>query len=108
MAVTDTDRMFAELLEQEDVLRLVTGRGPDAEADTGEEVAELEIDGTSAGRSFTGLAPLEDGPGRWWTPLLNGAERLGVLRVDADGSAEQTTVLQRLASLVCVVDHLGA
>ncbi|MFE9936866.1 PP2C family protein-serine/threonine phosphatase [Streptomyces hirsutus] len=91
---------------QEDVLRLVTGQGPDGGADGSGETAELPIDGTRAGQSFMSLAPLrgdEDKPGQWWTPLLNGAERLGVLRADADGSPEQTKALQRLASLVTLL-----
>ncbi|MFE6028806.1 PP2C family protein-serine/threonine phosphatase [Streptomyces niveus] len=91
---------------QEDVLRLLTGRGPDAGAGSADEAGELRIDGTAAGRSFTSLAPVGpvgEGPGPWWTPLLNGAERLGALRADTDGSPEQTTLLQRLASILTLL-----
>ncbi|MFC8124860.1 PP2C family protein-serine/threonine phosphatase [Streptomyces sp. NPDC057302] len=91
---------------QEEVLRLVTGRGLDATADPGQEAAELRIDDTPAGRSFMSLQPRGaegEGPGQWWTPLLNGAERVGALRADTDGSAAQTRLLQRLASLVTLL-----
>ncbi|MCT2592354.1 hypothetical protein LHJ74_21010 [Streptomyces sp. N2-109] len=37
---------------QEDVLRPVTGRSPDAGSGTGEDAAELRIDDTRAGESF--------------------------------------------------------
>ena len=50
---------------QEDVLRLVTGRGLDAGADAGEEAAELRIDSTPAGTAFMNLEPVRgDAAGR--------------------------------------------
>ncbi|MEU6852367.1 PP2C family protein-serine/threonine phosphatase [Actinacidiphila alni] len=42
----------------------------------------LRIEGTVAGRAFQyGEVLAAGGPGRWWVPLLDGTERLGVLRV---------------------------
>ncbi|WP_307167835.1 PP2C family protein-serine/threonine phosphatase [Streptomyces rishiriensis] len=84
---------------QEDVLREVTGRGVNA----GQGGEELRIDGTLAGRAYQkGLGgALSDGRGRHWVPVVDGTERLGVLRVDttADGAAGGEA-RQDLASLV--------
>lgn len=92
---------------QEDVLSLVAGAGPRAGGDVGVPAAELGIDGTPAGRSYTTLRPLRGtGPesGRWWTPLLDGAERVGVLQVDTDRADPGTALaVQRLASLVTLL-----
>ncbi|HEX4788684.1 MAG TPA: PP2C family protein-serine/threonine phosphatase [Actinospica sp.] len=87
---------------QQDVLRSVTGEGLDAAAG-GEE---LRIDGTPAGRSYTSLEPYraDDQGGRWWVPLLDGAERLGVLGIDAPGDeADTVALLRRLAALVSMM-----
>ncbi|MFF8882115.1 PP2C family protein-serine/threonine phosphatase [Streptomyces flaveolus] len=78
---------------QQDVLRELTGRGLDA----GHGGEELRIDATLAGRAFQqGLGgAVSDGRGRHWVPVLDGTERLGVLRVDAvpaggaDGKARE-------------------
>ncbi|MBT3153889.1 serine/threonine-protein phosphatase [Streptomyces sp. CHD11] len=65
---------------QEDVLREVTGIGPDAGRGGGQEV---RIEGTLPGRTYQMLqvttAPAD---GACWAPVLDGTERLGVLRVD--------------------------
>ncbi|MEU4084371.1 hypothetical protein [Streptomyces aureus] len=37
---------------QRDVLRLLTGRGPDAAQDTGDTPAEIPVEGTVAGRAY--------------------------------------------------------
>ena len=87
---------------QEDVLRPVTGHGLDAAAG-GEE---LRIDDTPAGRSYTSIEPYpaDDRGDRWWVPLLDGAERLGVLRVDAhEPGARTVPLMRRLASLVTMM-----
>ncbi|MFD5271645.1 hypothetical protein [Streptomyces sp. NPDC058335] len=75
---------------QQDVLREVTGRGIDA----GEGGGELRIAATLVGQAFQrGLGgALTDGRGRDWVPMVDGIERLGVLRFDtvdttADGEA---------------------
>ncbi len=94
---------------QQDVLRLLTGHGEDAGRGEDSETAELRIDGTLAGRAFQEVRVLprtgEDGAVRWWwVPLLDGTERLGVLRVSAarqDGRAQES--MRSLASLVALL-----
>ncbi|WP_329170743.1 serine/threonine-protein phosphatase [Streptomyces sp. NBC_01685] len=93
---------------QEDVLRLVTGHGLDAaDSVTGQGAHKLRIDGTPAGRAFTQLTPQHDQEAHascWWTPLLDGAERVGVLRVETDDTSEQTArLVQRLATLITLL-----
>ncbi|NVI88739.1 PP2C family protein-serine/threonine phosphatase [Actinomadura sp. BRA 177] len=70
---------------QQTVLRLLTGRGPDAGGDPGDESPELNIEGTIAGRAFQTLLPVighafDDGTCQYWLPILDGTERIGVLR----------------------------
>ncbi|WP_239129124.1 PP2C family protein-serine/threonine phosphatase, partial [Sinosporangium siamense] len=95
---------------QQRVLRPVPDRpaagGPPPE--TGD--VELRIDTTPAGRSFQELrvlaAPLKEGRGRtrWWVPLLDGAERLGVMRaVTAGPGAADERTLRELASVVALI-----
>lgn len=70
---------------QGDVMRLMSGEDADTDTPVGEEI-ELKIEGTVAGRAFqhgqvlAGADP-DDGRGRWWVPLVDGIERLGVLRI---------------------------
>ncbi|GAA3029497.1 PP2C family protein-serine/threonine phosphatase [Streptosporangium longisporum] len=94
---------------QQEVLRLVTGKGLAAGADAEPEAAELRIDGTLAGRAFQEVRMLA-GPGsgseehRWWVPLLDGTERLGVLRISAppgDGRAQED--MRHLASMAALL-----
>ncbi|WP_067794260.1 PP2C family protein-serine/threonine phosphatase [Actinomadura formosensis] len=71
---------------QQTVLRLLTGRGPDAGRAPGAEAAELRIEGTIGGRVFQMMEPttgqvFDDGTCHYWLPILNGAERIGVIRV---------------------------
>ncbi|MFI1423031.1 hypothetical protein ACH4VX_34750 [Streptomyces sp. NPDC020731] len=72
---------------QQGVLRELTGRGLDA----GHGGEELRIDATLAGRAFQqGMGgAVSDGRGRHWVPVLDGTERLGVLRVDAVSTGER-------------------
>ncbi|MGW1884227.1 PP2C family protein-serine/threonine phosphatase [Streptomyces sp. NPDC001970] len=95
-------RLFVADLQQE-VLREVTGRGVDA----GAGGLELRVDATVAGRSFVNtqvLSSTGDGGRQYWLPLLDGTERLGVLRVDTDeGSAENAQVMRGLASLMGIM-----
>lgn len=83
---------------QQDVLREVTGRGIDA-GDGGEE---LRVDATLAGRAFQkGLGgAVTDGRGRHWIPVVDGTERLGVLRVDVTAADPDREAMQDLASLL--------
>jgi serine phosphatase RsbU (regulator of sigma subunit) len=86
---------------QEVVLREATGEGLDA----GEGGQDLRIDATLPGRVFRGVQPLSapaDGRVQHWYPILNGTERLGVLRVDTDHEPDAQTraAMGDLASLV--------
>ncbi|MEV7675524.1 PP2C family protein-serine/threonine phosphatase [Streptomyces sp. NPDC088752] len=94
--MADARIYLADLREQ--VLREVTGRGLDA-AEGGEVFG---VEGTLPGRVFTSNRPRRgaDGErGRWWVPVLDGTERLGILRADLpdDAGVER---LQTVASLV--------
>lgn len=92
---------------QEDVLRLLTGQGLDAGQDDGRWPDELSIAGTPAGRCFETLTPVFDteaGVSRWWVPLLDGAERVGALRVDTDLDEDGARLaMRRLATLVTML-----
>ncbi|MFR0357679.1 PP2C family protein-serine/threonine phosphatase [Streptomyces sediminimaris] len=71
-------RLFVADLQQ-DVLREVTGIGPDA----GRGGEEVRIEGTLPGRAYQILeSTTAPTGGSCWTPVLDGTERLGVLRVD--------------------------
>ncbi|MFD7436004.1 PP2C family protein-serine/threonine phosphatase [Streptomyces sp. NPDC059861] len=91
-------RLFVVDLQQ-DVLREVTGVGLDA----GQGGQEARIEGTLPGRAYQMLqitAP--PGKGSCWAPVLDGTERLGVLRVDpAPGATDipDHDVVRALASL---------
>ncbi|MFV0131478.1 PP2C family protein-serine/threonine phosphatase [Streptomyces sp. HMX112] len=94
---------------QRRVLRLLTGRGPDAgRAPEGAE-AELRIEGTVPGRSYQSNQVLPDGSAeegeyRWWVPLLDGVERIGVLRVTAVTDDERVRRdMVSLASLIALM-----
>ncbi|MFF9363893.1 PP2C family protein-serine/threonine phosphatase [Streptomyces griseoluteus] len=96
---------------QREVLQLLPGEGLDAGADaTGEEV-ELEVVGSSAGRAYQygEILPEErtDGGERnWWVPLLDGTERLGVLRITtADDSLRARADMTLLAALIALILH---
>ncbi|MET8160192.1 PP2C family protein-serine/threonine phosphatase [Sphaerisporangium sp. NPDC005289] len=70
---------------------------------------ELRVDGTLAGKAFQQLQVLpktgEDGrPEWWWAPLLDGTERLGVMRVSVDQETEWTQAdIRCLASTVALL-----
>ncbi|WUU38267.1 serine/threonine-protein phosphatase [Streptomyces sp. NBC_00659] len=91
-------------------LRLLTGKGPDAGEDPGDDPAELRIDGTLAGRTYqTGeilpAGPVnDDGVRAWWVPVLNGMERFGVMKVctsrEDDMVREDADALAALTALV--------
>ncbi|OEJ23890.1 stage II sporulation protein E [Streptomyces agglomeratus] len=86
---------------QEVVLREATGRGLDA----GAGGQELRIDATLPGRAFRDgqSHPMPaDGRVQHWLPVLDGTERLGVLRVETEGEPDEPTrvAMEDLASLV--------
>lgn len=91
---------------QETVLRQVTGHGPDA----GAGGQELRIDGTLPGLAYRRVDLLTEpnrtaeGLRRWWAPVTDGVERLGVLRADTAGDDEETRqVLRALSSMVALL-----
>ncbi|MEU8798670.1 PP2C family protein-serine/threonine phosphatase [Spirillospora sp. NPDC048819] len=96
---------------QQTVLRLLTGRGNDAGRDPGHEAAELKIEGTLAGRAFQTVEPVtgqtfDDGTCQRWVPVLDGAERIGVIRVtvrrDDERAEEDAEFLAGLVALIIV------
>ncbi|GII12845.1 hypothetical protein Ppa06_66430 [Planomonospora parontospora subsp. parontospora] len=96
---------------RQEVLRLLTGHGVHSYEDPDLERDELRIEGTLAGRAFQEMRiiarPGGDGGGGWWVPLLDGTERLGVLRIGADGADGADERVQEdmraLASLVALL-----
>lgn len=68
---------------------------------------ELPVEGTVAGRAFQlgKVFPASaSSTGQWWVPLLNGTERLGVLRVGVPGSAVAADAdLERFAALIALL-----
>ncbi|MFJ6722417.1 PP2C family protein-serine/threonine phosphatase [Streptomyces sp. NPDC091259] len=98
--MTDVRLYLTDLRQQ--VLTEVTGRGLDA-AEGGEV---FTVDGTLPGRVFTASHPQRGAAGehgRWWVPVLDGTERLGVLRgdlSDGDGCERLETVASLVGMLV--------
>ncbi|GAB2824874.1 PP2C family protein-serine/threonine phosphatase [Actinocorallia aurea] len=82
------------------VLRPITSAGEDA---------EVRVEGTMGGRAFQELRVLTtkpDAPAQYsWVPLLDGTERLGVMRVRTAGPAEEPQLgrMRHLASLVALM-----
>ena len=67
--------------------------------------AELDIDATIAGRAFRSTSPVtieSEGELRAWVPILDGAERLGVIGAVVDDD-EQIESLGRIATLVAEI-----
>ncbi|MDQ0584296.1 serine phosphatase RsbU (regulator of sigma subunit) [Streptomyces rishiriensis] len=89
------------------ILRQVTGRGPDA----AEGGLQFMVHGTVAGLAFqrVDLVTEPDGTGRrnlrrWWVPITDGVERLGVLRADTTDDDESVrNALRALASMVALL-----
>ncbi|MGW0424597.1 PP2C family protein-serine/threonine phosphatase [Streptomyces sp. NPDC003015] len=94
---------------QRNVLRLLTGKGLDAAQDAPEGIAELTVEGTIAGRAYQygrmmATGDVHPGAHGWWVPLLDGAERLGVLHVTSPRDDAQTRRdMYALASLVALL-----
>ncbi|MFF3485736.1 PP2C family protein-serine/threonine phosphatase [Streptomyces sp. NPDC002701] len=94
---------------QRNVLRLLTGEGMDAGRHAAGEEAELNIEGSVAGRAYqhgriVAGAPAGEEGQHWWVPLLDGTERVGVLRVtttEADARAwEDMNLLAAMIALI--------
>ncbi|MEW2298292.1 stage II sporulation protein E, partial [Streptomyces sp. NPDC006743] len=85
------------------LLRQLTGRGDDA----GGTGLELAVDSTLAGLAFQRVdlitepdRPSGQGGRRWWVPVTDGVERLGVLRADTAEDDDATRyALRALASV---------
>ncbi|MEU6744495.1 PP2C family protein-serine/threonine phosphatase [Streptosporangium sandarakinum] len=94
---------------QKEVLRLLTGRGLDAAENEGPGPEELRVDTTLAGRVFqeVRILPKTGDDGRvewWWVPLLNGTERLGVIRISARVPDDRAlSDIKALASLTALI-----
>lgn len=94
---------------REEVLREVTGRGPDA----GAGGAEYSVAGTLPGLAYRRVdliaEPDPTGAGglrRWWMPVTDGVVRLGVLRADTGpgvAGEEARDALNALASAVALL-----
>ncbi|MER7900186.1 PP2C family protein-serine/threonine phosphatase [Streptomyces sp. NPDC096046] len=88
---------------QRTVLRLLPG-----DAAQGHET-ELPIEGTVAGRAYQytdvlPAAPPGGGVSEWWVPLLDGTERLGLLRLSSErDDAAARADMQALAALVSLI-----
>jgi hypothetical protein len=101
-------RIYVADLQQR-VLRLLTALGEDAAAEQRPEGADIRIEGTLAGRAFTTTSPAkahaeEDGFCQCWVPILDGTERVGVMRVTLpDGDEEALLVAENLAGLVALL-----
>ncbi|WP_159940261.1 MULTISPECIES: PP2C family protein-serine/threonine phosphatase [unclassified Nocardiopsis] len=84
---------------QQQVLREVTGRGVDAH----EGGEDLMVDDSLAGQAYvTGVAVRVQGQERYWVPVLEGAERLGVLHVAYAGDPDRSA-MRDLASMVALL-----
>nr|SBO97733.1 Serine phosphatase RsbU, regulator of sigma subunit [Nonomuraea gerenzanensis] len=89
---------------QQEVLSPLTARPAPSGA---KERGEICIEGTVAGRAFQHgkilPASVRD-PSRWWVPLVDGTDRLGVLRISATGADAATLRdMERLAGLVALL-----
>jgi serine/threonine protein phosphatase PrpC len=91
----DTQLYFADLAQ--DVLLRFSGQGE----------PELDIDATLAGRAFRTTQPVcTDAPGgrRVWIPIVDGADRLGVLGVLVESDDEaMVSALQRVVTVVAEI-----
>ncbi|MGW4273644.1 PP2C family protein-serine/threonine phosphatase [Streptomyces seoulensis] len=91
------------------VLRLLTGNGADGGAGAPPGEGDMPVEGSAAGRAYqygelVRAATEGTGARQWWVPLLDGTERLGVLRVTtAVDDARAREDMEHLASLVAMI-----
>ncbi|MGW7486196.1 PP2C family protein-serine/threonine phosphatase [Streptomyces sp. NPDC054786] len=95
---------------QQDVLCLLAGQGPGAGGGAAAPPEVVRVEGTLAGRAFqTGgvVAGATSEAAQWWVPLLDGTERLGVLRASAAPGTEMDSPaaqdLRNLAGLIALM-----
>lgn len=91
---------------QQSVLSLLTGESLDG-GDAGEGArTEIRIDGTAPGRAFQlgEILPTSAQRDQWWVPVLNGTERVGLMRVTtADAGEDSMRDMRELAGLVALL-----
>ncbi|WP_341483224.1 PP2C family protein-serine/threonine phosphatase [Streptomyces tubbatahanensis] len=104
VGLTDVKIYLVDL--QQDLLTPLAPHPPPAGGE-GLRPEEISVEGTVAGRAFQHGEVLPASPGdrdHWWVPLVNGTDRLGVLRIaapDADEAAQLD--MRRLAGLVALM-----
>ncbi|MFH8572553.1 PP2C family protein-serine/threonine phosphatase [Streptomyces sp. NPDC017993] len=89
---------------QQESLHLLAAGGSATGAGSADEPTELQVEGTLAGRAFqTGgiVRGAASSAGQWWVPLLDGTERLGVVRVSAgEAGAPVADDLRTVAGMI--------
>ncbi|RAJ70368.1 stage II sporulation protein E [Streptomyces sp. Amel2xB2] len=88
------------------VLTLMPGENSEDLRESGEVPTEFPIDGTVPGRAFQlgEILPTSAGGGQWWVPVLDGTERIGMMRVTTGEDGAQTKQeLRDLAGLVALL-----
>ncbi|MFJ2264483.1 PP2C family protein-serine/threonine phosphatase [Streptomyces sp. NPDC087844] len=94
---------------QREVLQLLTGHGLDAAGEADGDETGFKIEGTLPGRAYQYGQILRGGRSdseerHWWVPLLNGTERLGVLRLTTQADDARTREnMELLASLIALI-----
>lgn len=91
---------------QQTVLTLLTGQGVDGGRMTGDLPAELQVDGTAPGRAFQlgMILPTSAQRDQWWVPVLDGTERVGLMRITtSDGDEDSLEDMRELAGLVALL-----
>ena len=76
-----------------------------------QRISPVQVEGTIAGRAYQlgEILPANDGPGErlLWVPILDGTERLGVLRVGLDeGMIDDRELRARCWSLAGLMGHI--
>jgi serine phosphatase RsbU (regulator of sigma subunit) len=91
---------------QQTTLSLLTGEGADGARGPGDRPAEMPIEGTAPGRAYQlgVVLPTSAQRDQWWVPVLNGSERIGLLRITSgEPDAETMRDMQELAGLVALL-----
>ncbi|GAB1819539.1 PP2C family protein-serine/threonine phosphatase [Herbidospora sp. RD11066] len=102
LAVHTPQAGFAQVLIyladlQQQVMRLLKGPGTDGAPE------ELEVERGTPGRAFQEIRTLPGDSGFWWVPILNGTNRLGVLRVRMDDLPLDHATARHLSSVIALL-----
>ncbi|WP_031028503.1 PP2C family protein-serine/threonine phosphatase [Streptomyces albus] len=104
VGLTDITVYLVDL--QQDLFTPLVPHPPPA-GGTGLRHGEFRVEGTVAGRAFQHGEVLPAGPGdhdHWWVPLVDGTDRLGVMRITAPDADEAAQLdMRRLAALVALM-----